>query len=550
VAAAQPPSPFTWDVVQLGTVYGKAYDSKQVYEAFSAKTRPNATAADCQQACAADGACTSYDWATGAAAAGGTCKYLGQCWLRADGEWQPKQQAACDKQSGRKVGPTPPPTPAPTAPAGARNVLFVIFDDLRLIHGTWDMGPQPHTPHTDALGARALAFDRAYCNQAVCGPSRASLLSGRRPDTTQMWNFVGGFRQTPGAGAWNTWPEYFKNRGYYTYGVGKLFVSAAHQSVHRFCARACAHPPPPAAAPCAPCAPLAPLVPLPLPQHPGDPKDFDPQSWSSGEYGGYFGQDSCPIKKNKSHGCAVNTTLYPDHVFPDLEALAGAKSALANATAPRADGAAPPPFWIGVGFVKPHMPHVFPAEFYEDVPALADIDLVANGYEPNGTARLEWESGAEGPAQGRFGNGTDPATARDWRRGYYAAAAFSDHLLGELLAALNATGAAADTVVVMTSDHGWGLGEHNHWVKYASPLARDLRVCFLVLLLNLLAHSPPPYLLVCKSGTRTGRRTPACRCSSPTPPLRRRTGGTRGASWSTWTSTPRWRRWRGWGPLT
>ena len=177
------------------------------------------------------------------------------------------------------------------------------------------------------------------------------------------------------------------------------------------------------------------------------------------------------MKKNKSHGCAVNTTLYPDHVFPDLEALAGAKSALANATAPRADGGAPPPFWIGVGFVKPHMPHVFPAEFYDDVPALADIDLVSNGYAPNGTARLEWESGAEGPAQGRFGNGTDPDTARDWRRGYYAAAAFSDHLLGELLAALNATGAAADTVVVMTADHGWGLGEHNHWVKYVRPRA-------------------------------------------------------------------------------
>jgi len=56
----------------------------------------------------------------------------------------------------------------------------------------------------------------------VCGPSRASLLSGRRPDTTQMWNFKGGFRTTPGASAWNTWPEWFRKHGYYSAGVGKL----------------------------------------------------------------------------------------------------------------------------------------------------------------------------------------------------------------------------------------------------------------------------------------------------------------------------------------
>ena len=222
--------------------------------------------------------------------------------------------------------------------------------------------------------------------------------------------------------------------------------------------------------------PPSPLCPLAF-SHPGDPKDFDPQSWSSGNYGGYFGQDSCPIKKNRSHGCAVDPVAYPNHTFPDLEALAGAKTALANASALRqAHGQ---PFWIGVGFVKPHMPHVFPARFYDDIPALADIDLVANGYEPNGTARLEWESGAEGPAQGHFGAGTDPATARDWRRGYYAAAAFSDYVLGELLAALNATGLADETIVVMTSDHGWGLGEHNHWVKYTN-WETDARVPLLI----------------------------------------------------------------------
>ena len=64
-------------------------------------------------------------------------------------------------------------------------MLFVIFDDLRVTHKTWGFD-QSHTPHTDALAQRSLIFDNAYCQQAVCGPSRASLLSGRRPDSTQM----------------------------------------------------------------------------------------------------------------------------------------------------------------------------------------------------------------------------------------------------------------------------------------------------------------------------------------------------------------------------
>ena len=100
-------------------------------------------------------------------------------------------------------------------------MLFVIFDDLRVTHGAWGF-KQAHTPHTDGLANKSLAFDNAYCQQAVCGPSRASLLSGRRPDTTEMWNFKGGFRETKGATSWNTWPEWFKKHGYYTKGGESL----------------------------------------------------------------------------------------------------------------------------------------------------------------------------------------------------------------------------------------------------------------------------------------------------------------------------------------
>jgi iduronate 2-sulfatase len=177
-----------------------------------------------------------------------------------------------------------------------------------------------------------------------------------------MWNFKGGFRQTPGADKWNTWPEYFKKHGYYTKGTGKIF-------------------------------------------HPGDPKDFDPQSWTGDAYSGYYGQGKCPkgAGTKGSHGCPVPASLnYTD--YPDYHALATAKELLQNATAAdremRLRTGQGQPFWIGVGFVKPHMPHVFPAEFLDVVPPTAEIEIATNQYMPSGTPFIEWGSGAETPATG------------------------------------------------------------------------------------------------------------------------------------------------------
>lgn len=337
--------------------------------------------------------------------------------------WSAMGQAAAS-------GPGPKPGSSP-APKGAMNVLFVIFDDLRVTHKVWGFD-QSVTPNTDALAKKSLIFDNAYCNQAVCGPSRASLLSGRRPDTTQMWNFVGSFRDTPGAKSWNTWPEWFKKNGYFSAGTGKLF-------------------------------------------HPGDPENFDPPSWSDGEYGGYYGQDKCPYAQKTSHGCPIpNTTS--DHKYPDIEALDTAKVFL-----DRAANDTSKPFWLGVGFVKPHMPHVFPARFLDMIAPKEDIKVAKNQLPPEGiAAQLDWETDAEGPVPN--GNVTIPVsldTQRDWKQNYYAAAAFSDWVLGELLSYLDDKGFSDNTLIVMTADHGWGLGEHNHWVKYTN-WETDARVPLLV----------------------------------------------------------------------
>ena len=108
--------------------------------------------------------------------------------------------------------------------------MFVVFDDLSARHNVYGWS-QSATPVADAFAKEALVFDRAYCQQAVCSPSRASLLSGRRPDRTQQWTFAlpppntpgtGGWRNAPGASQWKSFPQWFKSKGYYTAGVGKL----------------------------------------------------------------------------------------------------------------------------------------------------------------------------------------------------------------------------------------------------------------------------------------------------------------------------------------
>jgi hypothetical protein len=121
-----------------------------------------------------------------------------------------------------KPTPAPAPTPGPSpAPKGAKNVLFLIADDLRpqlsKAYGKTFM----HTPNIDAFTDTALVFDWAYTNMAICSASRNSFLSGRVPDKTRTWNFIDDFRE--GGADWVTMPQFFKENGYTTLGHGKTY---------------------------------------------------------------------------------------------------------------------------------------------------------------------------------------------------------------------------------------------------------------------------------------------------------------------------------------
>src|SRR5215471_18688380 len=112
-----------------------------------------------------------------------------------------------------------PATFAQQPPMRPMNVLFICIDDLRPELGCY--GSPIKSPNIDALAARGLVFNRAYCQQAVCSPSRTSMLTGRRPDTTKIYDLETHFRSTiPDV---ITLPQYFKNNGYFTQSFGKVY---------------------------------------------------------------------------------------------------------------------------------------------------------------------------------------------------------------------------------------------------------------------------------------------------------------------------------------
>jgi len=243
-------------------------------------------------------------------------------------------------------------------------------------------------------------------------------------------------RQWPGSRSWLTLPQHFREHGYYVAAAGKLFHKMA------------------------------------------DVASLDPQSWSEPECIAaypYFGQGTCPEKPdallsifNMTQGCPVEPSRHPRYVFTDELVLRKALGLLRAAAPAARDGTRP--FWLGVGFFKPHKPHVFPSQFLSLLRgANADAWLPSNLQPAQGMAPM-----ANLPelctAKGKPAPSTEAyrRCARENIRTYHAAAAFSDALLGELLDELEAQRLHDRTLVVVMGDHGFALGEHGSWAKWTN----------------------------------------------------------------------------------
>ena len=348
------------------------------------------------------------------------------------------------------------------AAAAKPNVLFICVDDLKPLLGCYG-DKRIQSPSIDRLAARGLLFERAYCNQAVCAPSRNALLTGVRPTTAGIYNLGTNFRQTmPDA---VTLPQYFMRHGYRAEAFGKVF-------------------------------------------HVGHGNHEDPASWSVPHFQEKSIAYVLPASR-ANHGLTREEALFsnetnvarlprgaayesadvPDNAYPDGRIADETIRRLQSAKAKPSE-----PFFLAVGFLKPHLPFCAPKKYWDlydrasfTLPALRTPPEGAPSYAPTGWGELRQY--ADIPQTGPL---TDEQ-ARTLIHGYHAAVSYVDAQIGRVLDELDRLGLAANTIIVLWGDHGWHLGDHGMWCKH-SNYEEAARI---------------PLLIVAPGVTKPGTRTPA-----------------------------------------
>nr|XP_008167281.1 LOW QUALITY PROTEIN: iduronate 2-sulfatase [Chrysemys picta bellii] len=327
------------------------------------------------------------------------------------------------------AGPREPVSP----PRDGMNVLFIVADDLRPALGCYG-DSLVKSPNIDQLASRSVVFQNAYAQQAVCAPSRVSFLTGRRPDTTRLYDFHSYWRVH--AGNYSTIPQYFKENGYTTMSVGKVF-------------------------------------------HPGissNHSDDYPYSWSMPPFHPsaekYENSKTCKGKDGELHAnlvCPVDVAEVPLGTLPDIQSTEEARRLLNIMKTKNRK------FFLAVGYHKPHIPLRYPQEFLKLYP-LENItlapdprvpeELPAVAYNPWMDIRQREDVQALNVS---FPYGPIPEDfQRQIRQSYFAAVSYLDTQVGRLLNALDDVGLSNNTIVMFTADHGWSLGEHGEWAKYSN----------------------------------------------------------------------------------
>ena len=316
------------------------------------------------------------------------------------------------------------------ADAPRKNVLFVAVDDLKpAIACAGD--PHAKTPNLDALAKRGTTFTRAYCQQAVCSPSRSSLLTGRRPDSTQVYDLVTHFRKAlPDV---VTLPQHFKANGYYAHGVGKIYHGGYNDepswSVPWEAAKGRAYGP--------------------------DGQKAQAKAKADAKA---KGEDETKVRGPAFEAPEVDDTTLNDGWTANraIEILKDRKG--------KAE-----PFFLAVGFVKPHLPFVAPKKYW-DLYDPAKLPVAEASAPPKDAPKYAPTPGGELRAYSNIPK-TGPVsadTARQLVHGYYAAVSYTDAQLGRVLDALKENGFADNTVVILWGDHGWHLGDHGMWCKHTN----------------------------------------------------------------------------------
>ena len=311
------------------------------------------------------------------------------------------------------------------------NVLFVAVDDLRPELGCYGH-PMILSPHIDKLAAVGMVFERAYVQQAVCAPSRASLLTGTRPDTTRIYNLTTPVRkQMPTV---LTLPQHFRNHGYETASVGKIYHHHNDDNGLGWSTPA---------------------------WHPSGP--WQGRGYRSPEAIAAMKEHDATNPKKKGIGPAFDAADVPDNGYPDGVTADKAVEEL------RRLKAAGKPFFLAVGFYKPHLPFNAPKRYW-DLYDRAKIEVPANRRWPKdmpAMAGTNWGELRQYTGIPRQGNLPDEQ-AKELIHGYYACVSYMDAQFGRVVAELERLGLRDTTIIVLWGDHGWKLGEYSAWCKHTN----------------------------------------------------------------------------------
>ncbi len=306
------------------------------------------------------------------------------------------------------------------------NVLFIISDDLTATALSCYGNQVCQTPHIDELASSGTRFTGTYCQGTYCGPSRASFMSGYYPDATGVLGYQS---PRPAIGERATWSQHFLNNGYYAARVGKIFHMGVPGDIEK-----------------------------------GSDGADDPASWNErfNSQGPEWmaagtGETLEGNPDGKKPVVGGNTFVV---VEADGDDLVHADGKTAAKTVELIQQHAHEPFFIAVGFVRPHVPFVAPRKYYAPFLPYESMRLpekIAGDWDDIPKLGINYKTS--------LNMKMDLRRQRKAVGGYYASVAYMDAQVGKVLAALKQADLEERTIVIFTSDHGYHLGEHDFWAK-------------------------------------------------------------------------------------
>jgi choline-sulfatase len=324
------------------------------------------------------------------------------------------------------------------------NILFIAVDDLRPDLGCYG-NKIIKTPNIDRIAARGIVFNKAYCQQAVCSPSRTAIMTGLRPDVTKVWDLETHFRVAQPDCI--TLPQHFKANGYHCAALSKLYHAGfedgrSWNEPHWY-----------------PKGRAVDTDPVDWTKQIVTRHEVNTEEYSAPQEGGAARKNGKSPKKGPAYEVSPKT----DDQLPDG---ATAQEAVKRLAALKSKNE---PFFLAVGFLKPHLPFVAPKKYWDlydpnTIPVPTTDKLPAGSPEFAGHTNSELHAYPGVPKE----NPIPADFAKTLRHGYYACISYTDAQIGKVLDALDQEGLADNTVIVLWGDHGWQLGDHGLWHKHTN----------------------------------------------------------------------------------